>query len=55
MLLEDYSSDGINHPHCVYPHRRSSVTFEDEVEQIKGMLRLGMPITELYIRGECLN
>ncbi|XP_013924784.1 PREDICTED: G-protein coupled receptor 161 isoform X1 [Thamnophis sirtalis] len=35
MLLEDYSSDGINHPHCVYPHRRSSVTFEDEVEQIK--------------------
>ncbi|TFJ98660.1 class I histocompatibility antigen, F10 alpha chain-like [Platysternon megacephalum] len=36
MLLEDYSSDGPHHPHCVYPYRRrSSVTFEDEVEQIK--------------------
>ncbi|XP_074974735.1 G-protein coupled receptor 161 isoform X1 [Caretta caretta] len=36
MLLEDYSSDGAHHPHCVYPYRRrSSVTFEDEVEQIK--------------------
>ncbi|XP_025066682.1 G-protein coupled receptor 161 isoform X2 [Alligator sinensis] len=36
MLLEDYSSDGVHHPHCIYPpRRRSSVTFEDEVEQIK--------------------
>lgn len=41
MLLEDYSSDGVNHPHYIYPHRRrSSVTFEDEVEQLKGVLRL---------------
>ncbi|XP_019382852.1 PREDICTED: G-protein coupled receptor 161 isoform X1 [Gavialis gangeticus] len=36
MLLEDYSSDGVHHPHCIYPpRRRSSVTFEDEVEQIR--------------------
>ncbi|KAJ6662252.1 hypothetical protein lerEdw1_012415, partial [Lerista edwardsae] len=36
MLLEDYSSDGAHQPHCIYPsRRRSSVTFEDEVEQIK--------------------
>ncbi|XP_065532698.1 G-protein coupled receptor 161 isoform X2 [Lathamus discolor] len=36
MLLEDYSSDGTQAPHCVCPpRRRSSVTFEDEVEQIK--------------------
>ncbi|XP_065487471.1 G-protein coupled receptor 161 isoform X2 [Caloenas nicobarica] len=36
MLLEDYSSDGLHVPHCIYPpRRRSSVTFEDEVEQIK--------------------
>ncbi|XP_074855892.1 G-protein coupled receptor 161 isoform X2 [Carettochelys insculpta] len=36
MLLEDYSSDGAHHPHCIYPYRRrSSVTFEDEVEQVK--------------------
>jgi len=40
MLLEDYSSDGPSLPHCVCPpRRRSSVTFEDEVEQIKGRLR----------------
>lgn len=37
MLLEDYSSDGPLAPHCICPpRRRSSVTFEDEVEQIKG-------------------
>ncbi|KAM9277881.1 G-protein coupled receptor 161 [Cariama cristata] len=36
MLLEDYSSDGTHAPHCICPpRRRSSVTFEDEVEQIK--------------------
>nr|XP_013805590.1 PREDICTED: G-protein coupled receptor 161 isoform X2 [Apteryx mantelli mantelli] len=36
MLLEDYSSDGPHPPHCICPpRRRSSVTFEDEVEQIK--------------------
>lgn len=40
MLLEDYSSDGTQAPHCVCPpRRRSSVTFEDEVEQIKGGFR----------------
>lgn len=40
MLLEDYSSDGTHAPHCIYPpRRRSSVTFEDEVEQIKGGFR----------------
>lgn len=40
MLLEDYSSDGLHVPHCIYPpRRRSSVTFEDEVEQIKGGFR----------------
>lgn len=37
MLLEDYNSDGPHAPHCICPpRRRSSVTFEDEVEQIKG-------------------
>lgn len=37
MLLEDYSSDGPHASHCICPpRRRSSVTFEDEVEQIKG-------------------
>ncbi|NXQ32412.1 GP161 protein, partial [Alaudala cheleensis] len=36
MLLEDYSSDGPQAPPCICPpRRRSSVTFEDEVEQIK--------------------
>ncbi|KAL9867850.1 LOW QUALITY PROTEIN: G-protein coupled receptor 161 [Geothlypis trichas] len=36
MLLEDYNSDGPHAPHCICPpRRRSSVTFEDEVEQIK--------------------
>nr|XP_033798382.1 G-protein coupled receptor 161 isoform X2 [Geotrypetes seraphini]XP_033798383.1 G-protein coupled receptor 161 isoform X2 [Geotrypetes seraphini]XP_033798384.1 G-protein coupled receptor 161 isoform X2 [Geotrypetes seraphini]XP_033798385.1 G-protein coupled receptor 161 isoform X2 [Geotrypetes seraphini] len=36
MLLEDCSSDGTQQPHYVYPSkRRSSVTFEDEVEQMK--------------------
>lgn len=40
VLLEDYSSDGTHAPHCIYPpRRRSSVTFEDEVEQIKGGFR----------------
>lgn len=40
MLLEDYSSDGPHAPHCICPpRRRSSVTFEDEVEQIKGECR----------------
>lgn len=37
MLLEDYASDDNppSHGACP-PKRRSSVTFEDEVEQIKG-------------------
>uniref|UniRef100_A0A8C9UCP5 G protein-coupled receptor 161 n=1 Tax=Serinus canaria TaxID=9135 RepID=A0A8C9UCP5_SERCA len=36
MLLEDYCSDGPHAMHCICPpRRRSSVTFEDEVEQIK--------------------
>lgn len=40
MLLEDDSSDGSHALHCIYPpRRRSSVTFEDEVEQIKGGFR----------------
>lgn len=37
MLLEDHASDDNPAPHCTCPpKRRSSVTFEDEVEQIKG-------------------
>lgn len=42
MLLEDWTSDDNAPPHCTCaPKRRSSVTFEDEVEQIKGwFLRL---------------
>lgn len=40
MLLEDYCSDGPHAMHCICPpRRRSSVTFEDEVEQIKGESR----------------
>ncbi|XP_029434953.1 G-protein coupled receptor 161 [Rhinatrema bivittatum] len=36
MLLEDCNSDGAQHPHGMYPSkRRSSVTFEDEMEQMK--------------------
>ncbi|XP_059136538.1 G-protein coupled receptor 161 [Peromyscus eremicus] len=36
MLLEDCASDDNPAPHCTCPpKRRSSVTFEDEVEQIK--------------------
>ncbi|XP_012513195.1 PREDICTED: G-protein coupled receptor 161 isoform X1 [Propithecus coquereli] len=36
MLLEDYTSDDNPPSHCTCPpRRRSSVTFEDEVEQIK--------------------
>ncbi|XP_058166063.1 G-protein coupled receptor 161 isoform X1 [Dasypus novemcinctus] len=36
MLLEDYTSDDTPPSHCTCPpKRRSSVTFEDEVEQIK--------------------
>ncbi|XP_019404388.1 PREDICTED: G-protein coupled receptor 161 isoform X1 [Crocodylus porosus] len=49
MLLEDYSSDGVHHPHCIYPpRRRSSVTFEDEVEQIKEAAK--NPV--LHVRAE---
>lgn len=37
MLLEDYTSEDQPSSHCTCPpKRRSSVTFEDEVEQIKG-------------------
>lgn len=37
MLLEDGTSDDSPPQHCTCPpKRRSSVTFEDEVEQIKG-------------------
>lgn len=37
MLLEDYTSDDNPPSHCTCPpKRRSSVTFEDEVEQLKG-------------------
>ncbi|XP_075445527.1 G-protein coupled receptor 161 [Ascaphus truei] len=32
MLLEDYSSDGVQQPRLIYSRRKSSVTFEDEVE-----------------------
>ncbi|XP_053313471.1 G-protein coupled receptor 161 [Spea bombifrons] len=33
MLLEDCSSDGTQQPRAFYSRRKSSVTFEDEVEQ----------------------
>ncbi|XP_068125899.1 G-protein coupled receptor 161 isoform X2 [Hyperolius riggenbachi] len=33
MLLEDYSSGTTQHPRLLYSRRKSSVTFEDEVEQ----------------------
>ncbi|OXB57056.1 hypothetical protein ASZ78_015094 [Callipepla squamata] len=53
MLLEDYSSDGPSLPHCVYPpRRRSSVTFEDEVEQIKGGLRETAKNSVLHVKAD---
>ncbi|XP_056145839.1 G-protein coupled receptor 161 [Lampris incognitus] len=39
MLLENFSTDSSSHPHChgnAAGKRRSSVTFEDQVEQAKG-------------------
>lgn len=37
MLLDDHSSEARPSSHCACPpKRRSSVTFEDEVEQIRG-------------------
>ncbi|OCT91651.1 hypothetical protein XELAEV_18014710mg [Xenopus laevis] len=33
MLLDDTSSDATAHPRLIYSRRKSSVTFEDEVEQ----------------------
>lgn len=38
MLLEDWTSEDNAPSQCTCPpRRRSSVTFEDEVEQIKGL------------------
>ncbi|KAM9319296.1 LOW QUALITY PROTEIN: G-protein coupled receptor 161 [Gastrophryne carolinensis] len=37
MLLDDYSSDGTQNPRVLYSRRKSSVTFEDEVEQKNGI------------------
>lgn len=37
MMLEDYTSEDNPPSHGTCPHkRRSSVTFEDEVERLKG-------------------
>lgn len=45
MLLEDGTSEDNPPQHCTCPpKRRSSVTFEDEVEQIKGWF-MGVPQT----------
>lgn len=45
MLLEDYTSDDNPPSHCTCPpKRRSSVTFEDEVEQVKGWFLSLMPL-----------
>ncbi|XP_064323125.1 G-protein coupled receptor 161 isoform X4 [Phalacrocorax carbo] len=53
MLLEDYSSDGPQAPHCICPpRRRSSVTFEDEVEQIKGGFREAAKNSVLHVKAE---
>ncbi|XP_064577629.1 G-protein coupled receptor 161 isoform X3 [Zonotrichia leucophrys gambelii] len=53
MLLEDYSSDGPHAPHCICPpRRRSSVTFEDEVEQIKGECREAAKNSVLHVKAE---
>uniref|UniRef100_A0A8C9KNQ6 G protein-coupled receptor 161 n=1 Tax=Panthera tigris altaica TaxID=74533 RepID=A0A8C9KNQ6_PANTA len=49
MLLEDYTSDDNPPSHCTCPpKRRSSVTFEDEVEQMKDAAR--NPI--LHVKAE---
>ncbi|XP_028937289.1 G-protein coupled receptor 161 [Ornithorhynchus anatinus] len=49
MLLEDYHSDEASHPPAVFPPRRkSSVTFEDEVEQIKEAARNSV----VHVRAE---
>ncbi|XP_045045818.2 G-protein coupled receptor 161 isoform X2 [Desmodus rotundus] len=48
MLLEDCMSDDQPPSHCTCPpKRRSSVTFEDEVEQIKGSSSLGSSASQL--------
>ncbi|XP_014734125.1 PREDICTED: G-protein coupled receptor 161 isoform X3 [Sturnus vulgaris] len=53
MLLEDYNSDGPHAPHCICPpRRRSSVTFEDEVEQIKGEGREAAKNSVLHVKAE---
>lgn len=48
MLLEDYTSDDnpLSHGTCP-PKRRSSVTFEDEVEQIKGLVSVADGFREM--------
>ncbi|XP_041320037.1 G-protein coupled receptor 161 [Pyrgilauda ruficollis] len=49
MLLEDYGSDSPHAPPCICPpRRRSSVTFEDEVEQIKEAAKN----TVLHVKAE---
>lgn len=48
MLLEDCTSDDnpLSHGTCP-PKRRSSVTFEDEVEQIKGLVSVADGFREM--------
>lgn len=38
MLLDDCSSDSAQNTRMFYPRRKSSVTFEDEVEQKNGRI-----------------
>lgn len=57
MLLDNFSTDGSSHPQHhgnLSGKRRSSVTFEDQVEHSKGMCRLPAPqqITE---KGVCFT
>jgi hypothetical protein len=47
MLLEDYTSDDNPLHGTCPPKRRSSVTFEDEVEQIKGLVSVADGFREM--------
>ncbi|KAM4700928.1 G-protein coupled receptor 161 [Discoglossus pictus] len=45
MYLDEYSSDGTTQPRVIYSRRKSSVTFEDEVEQKNDVQPIPAPQT----------
>lgn len=56
MLLDDFSSDSAQHPRVLYSRRKSSVTFEDEVEQKTGTLNVFLIIFKraLLVNSVCI-